>query len=64
MIRFVNERHNVIGNATARLWMFKNVVTCEGHPFRRFCELPLLRNESQALALSWTCLTRAVRSAG
>jgi len=51
-------------NATARLWMFKNVVTCEGHPFRRFCELPLLRNESQALALSWTCLTRAVRSAG
>ena len=33
MIRFTNERHNVIGNATARLWMFKNVVTSEGHPF-------------------------------
>ena len=54
MIRFANERHNVIGNATARLWMFKNVVTSEGHPFRRFYELPLLRNESPALALSWT----------
>ena len=54
MIRFANERQNVIGNATARLWMFKNVITAEGQPFRRFFELPLLRNESPALALSWT----------
>ena len=54
MVRFANERHNMIGNATARLWMFKNVVTAEGQPFRRFYELPLLRNESPALALSWT----------
>jgi inward rectifier potassium channel len=54
MIRFANERHNLIGNATARLWMFKNIVTAEGQPFRRFYELPLLRSESPALALSWT----------
>jgi inward rectifier potassium channel len=54
MIRFANERQNVIGNATARLWMFKNVITAEGHPFRRFYELPLLSHESPALALSWT----------
>jgi inward rectifier potassium channel len=54
MLRFANERHNIIGNATARLWMFKNVVTAEGLPFRRFFELPLLRNEHPALALSWT----------
>jgi len=54
MIRFANERQNVIGNATARLWMFKNVITAEGQPFRRFFEVPLLRNESPALALSWT----------
>ncbi len=54
MIRFANERQNIIGNATARLWMFKNIVTAEGQPFRRFYELPLLRNESPALALSWT----------
>ncbi len=54
MIRLANERHDVIANATARLWMFKNVVTAEGHPFRRFYELTLLRNESPALALSWT----------
>ncbi len=54
MVRFANERHNIIGNATARLWMFRNVVTSEGHTIRRFDELPLLRNESPALALSWT----------
>jgi inward rectifier potassium channel len=54
MVRFANERHNIIGNATARVWMFKSVVTAEGHPIRRFDELQLLRNESPALALSWT----------
>src|ERR1700756_1115082 len=36
MVRFANERHNIIGNATARLWMFKDVVTTEGHQLRRF----------------------------
>src|ERR1700739_4420018 len=54
MIRFANERQNVIANATARLWMFKSTITAEGQPFRGFHELPLLRNESPALALSWT----------
>jgi inward rectifier potassium channel len=54
MVRFANERHNIIGNANARLWMFKNVLTAEGHQIRRFDELLLLRNESPALALSWT----------
>src|SRR5215813_13743107 len=54
MVRFANERHNVISNATAKLWMLKNIVTAEGHPTRRFYELTLLRNESPAFALSWT----------
>jgi inward rectifier potassium channel len=54
MVRFANERHNVIGNATARLWMLRNEVSQEGQSFRRFYELPLLRNEHPALALSWT----------
>src|SRR5437588_2303297 len=40
MVRFANERQNIIGNASARLWMFKTVVTAEGHPLRRFSELP------------------------
>src|SRR5216683_254160 len=54
MIRFVNERHNIIGNAAAKLWLIRNEVSLEGTPFRRFYELPLLRNEHPALALSWT----------
>jgi inward rectifier potassium channel len=54
MIRFANERHNVIGNATARLWLLRNEVSLEGGTFRRFSELSLVRNEHPALALSWT----------
>ena len=54
MVRLANERHNIIANATARLWMFKDLVTVEGHEVRRFFELPLLRSENPALALSWT----------
>jgi inward rectifier potassium channel len=54
MIRFANERHNIISNANARLWLFKNAVSKEGQSYRRFYELPLLRSESPALALSWT----------
>jgi inward rectifier potassium channel len=54
MLRLANERQNLIGNATARLWMFKDIVTAEGQSFRRFFELPLLRSESPALSLSWT----------
>ena len=54
MIRFANERHNIIGNATARLWLLRNVVSMEGQSVRRFYELALVRNEHPALALSWT----------
>src|ERR1700742_2298629 len=54
MVRFANERHNIIGNATAKLWLLKNVVSQEGRSFRRFYELPLRRSEHPALALSWT----------
>jgi inward rectifier potassium channel len=54
MVRFANERHNIIGNAAAKLWLLKNVITQEGRSFRRFYELPLLRSEHPALALSWT----------
>jgi inward rectifier potassium channel len=54
MVRFANERHNIISNATARLWLFKNVKSIEGQSLRRFYELQLAANESPALALSWT----------
>src|ERR1700674_2402773 len=54
MVRFVNERHNIISNATAKLWLLRNEMSLEGREFRRFYELPLVRNEHPALALSWT----------
>jgi inward rectifier potassium channel len=54
MIRLVNERHNIIGNATAKLWLLRNEVSMEGRTFRRFYELPLVKSEHPALALSWT----------
>jgi inward rectifier potassium channel len=54
MVRFANERHNVIGNATAKLWLMRNESSLEGQPFRRFYELQLVRSEHPALALSWT----------
>ena len=53
-VRLANERHNIIGNATARLWLLKNAHTKEGQPIRRFNELSLTKNEHPALALSWT----------
>jgi inward rectifier potassium channel len=54
MIRLANERHNIIGNATARLWVLKNAFSEEGQFLRRFSELSLLKNEHPALALTWT----------
>jgi inward rectifier potassium channel len=54
MVRLANERHNIIGNATARMWVLKDAVSMEGRSLRRFYELPLTRNEHPALALSWT----------
>src|SRR6202051_534537 len=51
MVRFANERHNIIGNATAKLWLLRNEVSLEGGRIRRFYELPLFRNEHPALAL-------------
>jgi inward rectifier potassium channel len=54
MIRFANERHNIISNATARLWMVRTEATEESRTFRRFSELQLVRSESPVLALSWT----------
>src|ERR1700726_4991992 len=54
MLRLANERHNVISNATAKLWLFKNIVSMEGEQLRRFYELELTQNQNPGLALSWT----------
>jgi inward rectifier potassium channel len=54
MLRLANERHNIISNATAKLWLFRTIVSKEGERLRRFHELPLTQNQNPGLALSWT----------
>jgi inward rectifier potassium channel len=54
MLRLANERHNIISNATAKLWLYKNIVSMEGETLRRFYELPLTQSQNPGLALSWT----------
>src|ERR1700689_3393132 len=54
MLRLANERHNIISNATAKLWLFKNIVSMEGEQLRRFYELQLTQNQNPGLAWSWT----------
>jgi inward rectifier potassium channel len=54
MLRLANERHNIISNATAKLWLFKNMVSMEGERLRRFFELPLTQSQNPGLAISWT----------
>ncbi len=54
MLRLANERNNIISNATAKLWLFKNIVSMEGETLRRFYELPLTQSQNPGLALSWT----------
>src|SRR6202000_2322278 len=44
MLRLANERHNIISNATAKLWLFNNIVSMEGEQLRRFYELELTQN--------------------
>src|SRR5260370_11781106 len=52
MIRFVNERHNIIVNATAKLRLMRTEVSLEAGPFRRFYNRPRARNEHPQLALN------------
>lgn len=56
MLRFANQRHNMIVDASAKLWLLQAEHSKEGVPFRRFYRLPLTRDESPMFALSWTIM--------
>jgi inward rectifier potassium channel len=56
MIRFANIRHNVIADASAKLWLVRSETSAEGVFYRRFLPLALTRNESPVFALSWTIM--------
>lgn len=54
MLRIANARHNLISEATAKLWILVEEQFAEGGRFRRFHELALERSQNPAFALSWT----------
>jgi inward rectifier potassium channel len=54
MARFANARHNLISDATAKLWLTRLETNQEGARFRRFHELKLDRSENPLFAMSWT----------
>jgi inward rectifier potassium channel len=54
MLRMANERHTVISEATAALWVSLLETTQEGIRMRRFHELRLEREQNPLFALSWT----------
>ena len=54
MLRMANARHNMVAEATARLWMTRVETTAEGQTMRRFHDLKLERAQNPVFALSWT----------
>ncbi len=56
MIRFANQRHNMVVDARAKLWLAKSERSPEGGVYRRFHRLALTRDESPLFALSWTIM--------
>lgn len=56
MIRFANQRHNMILDANAELWLLQPERSTEGALYRRFHRLALTRDESPIFSLSWTIM--------
>jgi inward rectifier potassium channel len=56
MLRFANARHNAIADASAKLWLIVTAETQEGSRYRRFVQLPLMRDENPVFALTWTIM--------
>jgi len=54
MLRIANVRLNLIGNATAKMWLVRIDQSVEGQRYRRFHDLRLFRTENPVFMLSWT----------
>ncbi|HWG04920.1 MAG TPA: potassium channel family protein, partial [Beijerinckiaceae bacterium] len=54
MVRLANARHELINEATVRLWFFLIEPVGPDTRFRRFRELRLERSENPVFSLSWT----------
>ncbi len=56
MLRAVNQRHNLILEASARASLLRQVTEPDGKVLRRFFDLDLVRNSNPMFALSWTIM--------
>ncbi len=56
MLRAVNQRHNLILEATARMSLLRAVKDEDGRLMRRFYDLDLVRSDNPVFALSWTII--------
>jgi inward rectifier potassium channel len=56
VFRAVNQRQNVVQDASAQLRMLRNEVTEEGFRIRRVIDLPLLRSQHPLFILGWTIM--------
>ncbi len=54
MVRMANARHNMITDASAKLWITRQETAGEGLRYRRFQELRLDRAANPMFPLSWT----------
>lgn len=62
MLRAVNQRHNLILEASARASLLREVVEADGTRMRRFFDLELVRNSNPMFALSWTIMHKITES--
>jgi len=62
MFRAANQRANLIYDATVTVSLLRQVSSPEGHVFRRFDELKLVRERTPMFALSWTVMHRIDKS--
>lgn len=62
MIRSVNQRHNLILEASARVSLLREMREADGTVMRRFFDLDLVRNANPVFALSWTVMHKITPS--
>jgi inward rectifier potassium channel len=56
IVRAVNERQNVVQDASAHFRMLRDEVTEEGFHIRRVIDLPLVRSQHPMFVLGWTLM--------
>ena len=62
MLRAVNQRHNLVLEAGARMSLLRVVHDDQGHMMRRFFDLELVRASNPVFALSWTVMHKITPS--